>query len=164
MLSATFFKVPTISSQLISLLTNFHVAVFLIFLITKICSDQFGVEPFAKIFLLFDMLTVSQILNLGSLSLISLLESTSVLDFTSTSFILIVLRYIRCTMYLKCTNFPSLFVEYNFITLFIECKIICFYLLIFYLVCVFIDLKFLKSISNCTSFLFYKGITHTYLL
>ena len=44
-------------------------------------------------FLYFDVLTISPILNLGSLLLISLLEAIYVLDFTSTGFILIVLWY-----------------------------------------------------------------------
>ena len=64
---------------------------FLTYLITRNFSDQFGVSPFAKNFLYFDILTESPILNLGSLSLFSLLESTDVLDYTSIGFILIVL-------------------------------------------------------------------------
>ena len=44
-------------------------------------------------FLYFDILAISTILNLGSLSLISLLESIYVFDFTSTGFILIALWY-----------------------------------------------------------------------
>ena len=64
---------------------------FLTYLITRNFSDQFGVSPFAKKFLYFDILTESPILNLGSLSLFSLLESTDVLDYTSIGFILIVL-------------------------------------------------------------------------
>ena len=56
------------------------------------------------------------------------------------------------------TDFPSLCVEYIFISLFakpislIYCKIHCLYLPIFYLVC---DLILLKSL---------QGITHAYLL
>ena len=64
---------------------------FLTFLITKTSSDQFGVEPFAKILLYFDNVTLSLTLNFGFLLLISLLESIYVLYFTSTGFILIVL-------------------------------------------------------------------------
>ena len=41
--------------------------------------------------LYFDILTIWPTLNLGSLSLISLLESIYVFDFTSTGFMLIVL-------------------------------------------------------------------------
>ena len=42
----------------------------------------------------FDILTISLILKLGSLLLISLVESIYVFDFTSTGFILIVLWYV----------------------------------------------------------------------
>ena len=45
-------------------------------------------------FLYFDILTKSPILNFGSLWLISLLKSIYVFDFTSTSSVLIVLWYI----------------------------------------------------------------------
>ena len=45
-------------------------------------------------FLYFHILTISPILNLGSSTLILLLESIYVLDFTSTGFILIVLLYV----------------------------------------------------------------------
>ena len=45
-------------------------------------------------FLYFDILTLLTILNFGSSSLISLLESIYVLDFTSTDFILIILSYV----------------------------------------------------------------------
>ena len=45
-------------------------------------------------FLYLDIITISPILNVGSLSLISLLESIYVLDFTSTGFILTVLWYV----------------------------------------------------------------------
>ena len=48
---------------------------FLTFLITKTSSDKFGVETFAKMLSYFDIVTVPTILILGSLSLISLLES-----------------------------------------------------------------------------------------
>ena len=50
------------------------------FLITKTSLDQFEREPFAKMFLYFDILTLSSILFFGSLSLILLLESIYVLD------------------------------------------------------------------------------------
>ena len=43
-------------------------------------------------------------------------------------------------------------------------KIRCLYLHIFCLVCSWIHLRFLKSISNCNNFLSFKGITHAYLL
>ena len=49
--------------------------------------------PFAKFFLYFDILSV---LNLGSLWLISLLESINIFGFTSTEFILIVLNMYYC--------------------------------------------------------------------
>ena len=84
------FNVPTISSPLRSL----HRTVFLTFLIRKTSSDQFGVYLFAKMFLYFDLLTISLILNLGFWLLISLLESIHVLDFTWTGFIKIVLWYV----------------------------------------------------------------------
>ena len=42
--------------------------------------------PFAKMFLYFDVLTVSSILNLGFLSLFSLPDLMHVFDFTSTGF------------------------------------------------------------------------------
>ena len=42
----------------------------------------------------FDILTISLILKLGSLLLVSLVESIYVFDFTSTGFILIVLWYV----------------------------------------------------------------------
>ena len=71
-------------SNILSLLT------FLSFLFTKNSSDKFGVKTFAKIFLYFSILTISPILNSGFLSLIYLLESIYVLDFTSTGFVLIV--------------------------------------------------------------------------
>ena len=45
-------------------------------------------------FLYFDILTLLTILNFGSSSLISLLESIYVLDFTSTDFFLIILSYV----------------------------------------------------------------------
>ena len=59
---------------------------FLTFLITKTSSDRFGTKPFAKICLYFDILTISPILNLGSLVLIPLIELIYVSDFTSTGF------------------------------------------------------------------------------
>ena len=71
-----------------------HIQVFLTFLITNSFSDQFGALPFAKLFLYFDILTPSPILNFGSLLLVSLLESVYVFDFTSTGSILIVLLYV----------------------------------------------------------------------
>ena len=64
---------------------------FLTFLITNTSSDQFGTYPFAKKFLSFDILTISPILNLGSLSLISFIELIYVFHFTSKGFVLIVL-------------------------------------------------------------------------
>ena len=51
-------------------------------------------QPFPKIFLYFVILTISPILNLGSLSLISLLESIYVLGYTSTGFILVLLIFV----------------------------------------------------------------------
>ena len=42
----------------------------------------------------FDILTISLILKLGSLLLVSLVESIYVFDFTSAGFILIVLWYV----------------------------------------------------------------------
>ena len=47
-----------------SLITYVHGTVFLIFLITEISSDQFGVQPLAKMFLYFDILIRSPTLNL----------------------------------------------------------------------------------------------------
>ena len=120
--------------------------VFLTFLTTKTSSDQFGVELFAKIFLYFDILTGSRTSNLGSSILFSLLKSIYVLNFTSAGLILIVLSYVllyllhasaklsnytffdtEVVIYKFCslqvlinlsamTNFPSLHVEYIFIS------------------------------------------------
>ena len=64
-------------------MTYVHGTVFLTFLIKKTYSDIFGTEPYAKMFLYFDILGISPILNLGSSSLTSLLELMYVLDFTS---------------------------------------------------------------------------------
>ena len=61
-------------------------------LITKTSSDQFRVWPFAKIFLYFDLLTLSPTLNLGSLSLCSTPYSIYVLGWTSSGFIFIILH------------------------------------------------------------------------
>ena len=47
-------------------------------------------------FLSFDILTISPILNLGSLSLISLPEFIYVFDFNSTGFILVLLDIYYC--------------------------------------------------------------------
>ena len=47
-----------------------------------------------NVFLCFFILTISPILNLGSLSLISLIQRIYVFDFTSTGLILIVLWYV----------------------------------------------------------------------
>ena len=55
-----------------SLVTHVHGTVFLT---TKTFSDQLGVYPLARIFLYFEILTWSPTLNLGFLSLTSLLES-----------------------------------------------------------------------------------------
>ena len=60
---------------------------FLTLLITKTSSDQFGTQLFEKMFLSFDILTMSPILNLGSLSLISLPELIYVFGFNSAGFI-----------------------------------------------------------------------------
>ena len=79
-------NVPTISSPLRSLITYVHGALFLTFLITKISSGQFGVYPLGKMFLYFDILTTSSILNLGSLLLISLPKSIYELSLTLASF------------------------------------------------------------------------------
>ena len=87
-------NVRLISSPLRSLITYLHGTVFLASLITKTSSDQFGVYPSAKKFLYYDIITYLQALNLGSLSLLSLIESIYVLSLTSTGFILIVLWYI----------------------------------------------------------------------
>ena len=46
-------------------------------------SDQFVVQTFANIFLYFDILTISPMLNLEILLLISILESIYVFDVTS---------------------------------------------------------------------------------
>ena len=86
-----FVNITAISLPLRLLITYVHGTVFLNSVITKTFSDQFGVQPFAKMFLYFDILVTSLILNLGSLSLSFLLESTYVFDFTSTGFILIAL-------------------------------------------------------------------------
>ena len=67
---------------------------YLYFFITKHSSDQFGVWPLAKMFLYFDILTWSSTINLGSLSLISLIKSIYILSLTSIGFILIC---IHCT-------------------------------------------------------------------
>ena len=56
-------------------------------------------------FLYFDIQRISPNLNLGSLSLISLLESVYVLDFTSTGFILVVLWYVLLYLF---TTLPKL--------------------------------------------------------
>ena len=64
---------------------NLSAVLFITFSIINSFSNQFGVQPFAKIFLYFDILTISSILNY----LISLQKSIYVLDFTSTGFILI---------------------------------------------------------------------------
>ena len=63
-------------------------------LTTKTSSYQFGVHPFTKIFLYFEIRTSSPALDLGSLSLTSFLKSIYVLSLTSTGFILIVLWYV----------------------------------------------------------------------
>ena len=86
-------NIPIISLPLGSLITYVPSTVFLTFLITKISSDQFGVYPFAKIFLYVHILIISAIFNLESFSLYSWLESRYFYDFTSTGFILIVLWY-----------------------------------------------------------------------
>ena len=52
-----------------------------LFLITKTPLDQFGVQPFAKEFLYFDILTLSPILNFGFLPLIYLPISAYMFDF-----------------------------------------------------------------------------------
>ena len=44
----------------------FHETVCLHFLLVKISSDKLGVYPFAKLFLYFDIMALSQALNLGS--------------------------------------------------------------------------------------------------
>ena len=72
------------------------------FLATKTFSDQFGVYPFVKMFLYFDLLGRSPILDLGSLSLTSLLESKNVLSLTSTRFILIVCSMICIVLFVGC--------------------------------------------------------------
>ena len=51
--------------------------VYLTFLITKTFLDKLGAQPFP--FIYFDILTISPILNLGSLLLIFLLDSIYVL-------------------------------------------------------------------------------------
>ena len=61
---------------------------------TKTSSDQFGTYSFAKMFLYFDILAISPILNLGSSSLNSFLELIYALDYTSAGFTLIVLWYV----------------------------------------------------------------------
>ena len=63
-----------------SLITYIHSTAFLTFLITKTSSDQFETQPFAKMFLYFDILTTWPILNLGSLLPISWIESIYVFD------------------------------------------------------------------------------------
>ena len=65
------------------------------FLITTF-SDQFGMWPWAKMFLHFDFLARSPSLNLGFYHsfLISLLKSIYVLDFTSLHLILVVWWYV----------------------------------------------------------------------
>ena len=80
---------PIISSPLRSLITYVHGTVFLILLITKTYSDQFGVYPLEKIFLYLEILTWSPTLNLALLSLTSFLKSIYVLYLASTGFILI---------------------------------------------------------------------------
>ena len=77
---------------------------FLTFLITQNYSDQSETLPFAKMSLYFDLLTISPILNLGSLSLISLLESIYMLGFHSSSFILIALRYVLLGLLIISSN------------------------------------------------------------
>ena len=82
------YNVPIISSPLRSykilmtieiLLIYLYGTVFLTSLITKTSSYQFGVYPLAKMFLYFDVLTWSSTLNLGSLSLNSLIESICII-------------------------------------------------------------------------------------
>ena len=69
---------------------------FLTLSITKTSSDQFGTQLFEKMFLSFDILTMSPILNLGSLSLISLPGSIYVFDFNSKGFILVLYDIYYC--------------------------------------------------------------------
>ena len=64
---------------------------FLVLLIIKASSDQFGMYPSAKIFLYLEILAWLPILNFGSLSLTSYSKSIYVLSLTSTGFILFVL-------------------------------------------------------------------------
>ena len=68
-----------------------HGTLFLTFVITIASSDQFGTQPFAKMFLYFDVLTWLPALNLWSLSVTFLLELMYVFDVTSTGFISVVL-------------------------------------------------------------------------
>ena len=75
-----------ICSPLRSLMIYVHGTVFLVFLITNISSDQFGLYTLANIFLYFEILTRSRILNLGSAILTSFLESIYVLFLTSTGY------------------------------------------------------------------------------
>ena len=84
---------PTISSSLRSLIRIYGIEL-LTFLMTKISCDRFGVQHLAKIFLYFDITTISSILNLDVFSSLSLIKSIYVLDFTSVGFFLIVLWYV----------------------------------------------------------------------
>ena len=74
-----------------SVITYVQRTVFLTFLATNTSSDQFGTQLFAKMFLYFDIPTISPILNLGFSSVTSLRKSINVRDFASTEFVLIVL-------------------------------------------------------------------------
>ena len=63
-------------------------------------SEQFGVQPFAKTFLYFGIITLPPILDFVFLSLISLLESIYLFDFTfhfncAMTCIIVFINYIK---------------------------------------------------------------------
>ena len=77
---------------------------FWFFLIWKNSSDQLEHSLLQKCFIYFDTLRLLPSLNLGSLLLISLLESIYLFDLTSTCFILVVLRYVLLYLLIVSSN------------------------------------------------------------
>ena len=91
-------KFSAISSLLKSLITYVQATVFLMLLTTKSYSDQFGAYPLAKLFLYFEILIWSPILNLGSYLLkfsFSIRITCNVNRFYFTSFMNCVFIFIK---------------------------------------------------------------------
>ena len=75
-------------------------------LITKTCSDDFGLWTFAKMFLCFDNFTCLATLNFRSLSIFSTWNSKYVLDAASIGFNLTALWYTLLNLSIIFSNLP----------------------------------------------------------